>query len=172
MADLAIGVSKIEIGDVGNGIPGASLSALTENIALGSVNFGFNEPSETKIEAEDIDDPVAVITSKGDPDYIEFALISPSAATMVSLVGGSASDEKWEAPSTLADIPQTVKITTSTYDSKYYEYTIVNGKVVARLSQAPGKTQEEQLLVRVYIQQAKTDDGTVNTPFIREQQEE
>jgi len=175
MADIAIGISKIEVGAVGDGIPGASLTQLTENIALGTVNFNFNEPQDNQIEAEDVDDPVDIIVTKGDPDYIEFALISPEADTLADLAGGTASDPNttggnthWDKPSVIPEVNKTVKITTKTNSAGFYtEYTVVNAKVVSRISQAPGKTTEEQLLVRCYIQQAKTAAGVVNTPFIR-----
>ena len=168
MGDLALGISKIEYGTVGDGVPATEFTDLGENIAKDSVVFSFADPSEFKIEAEEIDDPVYVANIKEDVDYIEFALISPSAATMELLAGGTTTSDKWEAPSSIPEINKTIKITTKTIETKYFEYTIVNGKIVAKLNQSPLKQQEEQLLVRVYIQAAVTSGGVVNTPFIRE----
>jgi len=165
---LALGVSKIEYGTVGDGVPATSFTEIEENIAKDSVVFSFADPSEFKIEAEEIDDPVYVANIKEDVDYIEFALISPSAATMELLAGGTTATDKWSAPSAIPEINKTIKITTKTISSKYFEYTIVNGKIVSKLNQAPMKQQEEQLLVRVYILAAVTAAGVVNTPFIRE----
>lgn len=165
---LAIGIEKIEYGDVGDGIPGVSLAAITDPIAEGSVSFSFSEATETNIMSETSDIPVATILTKEDPEYIEFALITPEAATLAALAGGSATGDKWEAPSSVPEVNQTVKITTKAKDSEQIEYTIVNAKIVARLNQAPAKKAEEQLLVRCYIQEARTAAGVVNTPFIRE----
>ena len=165
---LALGVSKIEYGTVGDGVPAVSFTEIEENIAKDSVVFSFADPSEFKIEAEETDDPVYVANIKEDVDYIEFALISPSAATMELLAGGTTTSDKWEAPSAIPEINKTIKVTTKTVVDKYFEYTVVNGKIAAKLNQAPMKQQEEQLLVRVYIQAAVTSGGTVNTPFIRE----
>jgi hypothetical protein len=165
---LAIGIDSIEYGDVGDGIAGASLSAITDPIAEGSVSFSFSEPTETNIMSETSDVPVATILTKEDPEYIEFALITPEAATLAALAGGSASSDKWEAPSSVPEINETIKITTKAKDSEQIEYTIVNAKIVARFNQAPAKKAEEQLLVRCYVQEARTESGTVNTPFIRE----
>lgn len=164
---LAIGISKIEYGDVGDGIPGASLAAITEPIAEGSVSFSFSEPTETNIMSETSDTPVVTILTKEDPEYIEFAIITPEAATLAALAGGEATGDSWDAPSTVPEINQTVKITTKASAEEQITYTIVNAKIVSRFNQAPAKKAEEQLLVRCYIQEAKTAAGVVNTPFIR-----
>lgn len=165
---LAIGIEKIEYGDVGDGIPGASLAAITDPIAEGSVSFSFSDPTETNIMSETSDTPVHIILTKEDPEFIEFALITPEAATLAALAGGTATLDKWEAPSTVPEISQTIKITSKAVGSEQVEYTIVNAKIVAKLNQAPAKKAEEQLLVRCYLQEAKTAAGVVNTPFIRE----
>ncbi|MDA3918749.1 MAG: hypothetical protein PF690_17505 [Deltaproteobacteria bacterium] len=165
---LAIGIDKIEYGDVGDGIPGASLAEITDPIAEGSVAFSFSEPTETNIMSETSDVPVVTILTKEDPEYIEFALITPAAATLAALAGGTATTDKWEAPTSVPEINQTVKITTKTKDAEAIEYTIVNAKIVSRFNQAPAKKAEERLLVRCYIQEARTDLGVVETPFIRE----
>jgi hypothetical protein len=165
---LALGISKIEYGDPGDGVPGTTLTEITDNIAEGSVVFSFADPTEYKVMAEETDDPVYVQNHKEDVSYVEFALISPAAATLEDLAGGSTTGDKWEAPYSIPEIIQTVKITTKTVSGKYFEYTIVNGKLVCKLNQAPLKQQEEQLLVRVYIQAAVTAAGVEKTPFIRE----
>jgi hypothetical protein len=166
--DLALGISKIEYGTYGDGIPATSWTEIAENIAIDSVVFNFSEPSEFKIQAEEIDDAVYTAAVKEDVDYVEFALISPSAANMEILAGGTTASEKWSAPTTIPEIIKSLKFTTKTIGTKYYEYTVVRGKIVARISQAPMKQQEEQLLVRVYILAAVTAVGVKMTPFIRE----
>jgi hypothetical protein len=165
---LAIGIEKIEYGDVGDGVPGDSLAAITDPIAEGSVSFSFSDPTETNIMSETSDTPVHIILTKEDPEYVEFALITPEAAILADLAGGEASGDKWEAPATVPEISQTIKITSKAVNEEQIEYTIVNAKIVAKLSQAPAKKAEEQLLVRCYLQEARTESGTVNTPFIRE----
>ena len=170
MSAIALGVDKIEYGTYGDGIPPTTWTELTDPIHRGSVLFNFPEPSEFKIEAEETDDPVYVGNTKDDVDYIEFALISPAAATLETLKGGTTTSDKWEAPTSIPEIVKSVKITTKTIEGSYWEYTIVNGKVVSRFSQAPGKQQSELLLVRVYVQAAITAAGVKNTPFIREKQ--
>ena len=170
MADIALGISKIEYGTYGDGVPPTAWTEITDPIAKDSVVFNFSEPTEFKIEAEDLDDPVYVGTVKEDTDYVEFALVSPEAATVGVLAGGTVASDKWSAPSSIPEVIKSVKITTKTIGGIYYEYTIVHGKIVSRFSQSPLKQQEDQLLVRVYIQAAITDAGAYNTPFIREKQ--
>ena len=156
------------MGAVGDGIPGAVLTEIEEAFVEESVVFGFNEATETKIPQETSDTSYHVLTTKDDPDWIEFAMLAPAAANMLLVMGGTVTIDKWEAPSSIPEISQTVLVTTKTIDSKYFEYTIVNGKVVGRLSQAPGKKKSEIVTVRVYIQAAITALGVENTPFIRE----
>jgi len=168
MADIALGIDKIEYGTYGDGIPPTTWEEITDPIARDTVVFNFSEPTEFKVEAENLDDPVYIGNVKEDTDYIEFALISPTAATMEVLAGGTATTDKWEAPTAIPEIVKSILITTKTVGGNYWEYTIVHGKVVSRLSQAPAKQQEDQLLVRVYIQAAITSAGQKNTPFIRE----
>lgn len=172
MADIALGIDKIEYGTYGDGIPPTTWTEITDPISRDTVVFNFSEPTEFKVEAENLDDPVYVGNVKEDTDYIEFALISPVAATMEVLAGGTATLDKWEAPVSIPEIVKSILITTKTVGGNYWEYTIVHGKIVSRLSQAPAKQQEDQLLVRVYIQAAITSGGVKNTPFIREMKPE
>lgn len=168
MASIALGIDKIEYGTYGDGVPPTVWTEIAAVVAKDSVVFNFSEPSEFKIEGENVDDPVYVGTVKEDVDYIEFGLISPSAAIMALLAGGTATSEKWEAPTAITEIVKSVKVTTKPVEAFYWEYTIVHGKIAARLSQAPMKQQADTLLVRVYIQAAVEAAGDINTPFIRE----
>lgn len=165
---IALGVTKIEYGTVGNGIPATSFTEIPDEIAEGSVVFSFSEPTETNIMSETSDIPVEIIVTKEDSEYIEFALISPVAATLALFGGGTATGEKWEAPTAVPSVNKTIKVTSKTNGGYKWEYTIVNAKIVAKLNQAPAKKSEEQYLVRCYIQSAITSAGVMNTPFIRE----
>lgn len=164
----AIGIDKIEYGTVGDGVPATSFTEITDPIAEGSVVFNFSEPTDTKINSETSDTPVHVITTKDDVDYIEFALLTPEAATIGALGGGTVTSDKWEEATTIPEVTKTIKITTSTVDAEYIEHTIVNAKVICRWGQSPGKKQMETLIVRCYKQAAVTALGVTNTPYIRE----
>jgi len=164
---LAIGIEKIEIGDVGDGVPGIGSYTQLTPIAKDTLVFNFSDPQETKIEAEDLDDAVDVSVDK-DVDSVEFAVISPSAANLVALMGGTASGDDWDAPSAIPNIYQTVKIYTRPKDGEQVIYTIVNAKIVAKFSQAPAKGKEERVLVKAYVTSAITSGDVVNTPFKRE----
>ena len=168
MSTIAIGIAKLEYGTVGDGVPAASFTEITDSIAEGTVAFSFSDPTETNIMSETSDTPVHVIITKESPEYIELALISPSAATMALLAGGIAASEKWSAPSAVPEVNKCIKLTTKANGGYYYEYTIVNSKIVAKLSQSPAKKAEERLLVRCYVQAAITSGGVTNSPFIRE----
>jgi len=164
----AIGISKVEYGTVGDGVPAIAFTEIAEAFVEESVVFGFGEPSDTKIPQETKDTAYHTITTKEDPDYIEFKLLTPAAATLVTLMGGSATGEKWEEPPAIPEINLTIKITTKTVGGYYYEYTIVNGKVVGRLDGAPSKKKAETVNIRVYKEAAITAAGAENTPFTRE----
>jgi len=163
----AIGIEKIEYGTVGDGVPAVSFTELAESIVEGSLGFNNSEPSDENMMTETSDTPYHTITTKDDPDYVEFSLYAPSAANLLVLMGGAVSSGEWSAPTTIPEINKTWKFTTSTINGEYVEHLIVNGKTVARFGNAPGKKSSETVIVRVYVQEARTAAGVVNTPYKR-----
>lgn len=166
---IAMGVSEIKIGAVGDGVPGASLTALPLPYK-GSVAFNFADPKEVKVETEGSDDPLFVEFIKDTTDYIEFAIPSPANDTVKTLMGGEldTTNDLWKEAVSLPSISQTVQLTTLPKKGKKVVYTIVNGRISAKFSQAPGAEQSELLLVRVYKQAAISAAGVKGYAFSRE----
>lgn len=164
---IAIGVAYVGYGEVGDGVPATTYTQL-KDIFKGSVAFNFADANQVKIEVEGREDPLAIINRKGDADSIEFAIPSPTAAELAAFCGGTATGDKWEAPTAIPSINKSFKINTENYDGKYTEYVIVNGSVSAKLSQAPGAEQTDLLLVKVSRMSAVTSEGEMKPSFIRE----
>lgn len=164
---LAVGVSYIGYGEPGDGVPATDFTQLPI-IHEGSVVFNFSDPTSVDFRAEGMKDPWASFDKAGDPDSIEFAIPSPTAVEMKEFCGGTATGDKWEAPTEIPSIKKTIKMQTSPYEGKYTEYCIVNGKVSARLSQAPGAEQTDLLLIKVTKLAAVTTAGLQKAPFTRE----
>lgn len=164
---LAVGVAYVGHGTPGDGVPAATFVQLPV-VHEGSVVFNFSDAQSVDFRAEGMKDPWASFDKSGDPDSIEFAIPSPTAAEMKEFCGGTVTGEKWEAPTDIPAIKKSIRIQTLAYDSKYTEYCISNGKVSAKISQAPGAEQTDLLLIKVTKLAAVTAAGKQMTSFTRE----
>jgi len=166
---IAMGVSRIAYGTVGDGVPAAAFTDLPLP-TKSSVAFNFQDPKEVRIDVEGSSDPLYVTLVKDSTDYIEFSIPTAANNVIKELAGGELDPEtdKWSEPVETPDINKSFQMDTPVRNGKYVRYTIVNGKVSAKLSQAPGAEQPELLLVRVYKQAAITATGDKKTAFIRE----
>lgn len=166
---IAMGVSRIAYGTVGDGVPAATFTDLPLP-SKESVVFNFQDPKEVKIELEGSDAPFHVELVKDSTDYIEFAIPTPSNDVLKVLAGGEldALLDKWSEPISTPDINYSVQIDTKPRNGKKVQYTIVNGKIATKISQAPSAEKPELLLVRVYKQAAITAAGVSKTAFTRE----
>lgn len=171
MSAIAMGVSAIKYGTVGDGVPATALTALPLP-TKGSVVFNFSDPKEVKIETEGSVDPLFSHFVKDTTDYIEFSISSPDNAVVAVLAGGTVDvtggKDIWKEPTSVPDISKTIVVETEVHNSKKVIYTIVNGKIMSKFSQAPGSDKSETLMVRVYKQAAITAAGVKNYAFSRE----
>lgn len=168
---IAIGVSAIKYGTVGDGVPATELTAFPapyEN----SVVFNFQDATEVKIPIEGSTDPLYTFLVKENTDFVEFAFPSPTNAVVAVIAGGTVDvtggKDVWAEPTSMPNVSKTIVIETEVIDGKKIVYTIVNGKLTAKPSQAPGKKQTELWLVRVYKQAAITTAGVKKFAFSRE----
>lgn len=170
---VAVGISKMSIGNPGDGVPApeAELVQLPQPLES-SVAFNMAEPSDTPIRVEGQKDPWHVISRITDADSVEFSIPTPTNAVLEMLAGGThdtaSGRDVWKAPTSIPDINKTLVIDTEPYNGQFVRYTFVNTKILARLGQAPGAEQSELLIVRANKQAAVTSDGTVNPSFTRE----
>jgi hypothetical protein len=166
---IALGVSSIGYGDVGDGVPATTFTPLPLP-TKGSVAFNFQDPKEVKLETEGSPDPLYVVLVKDSTDYIEFSIQTPSNSLIKEFKGGDldATTDKWSEPVNMPDINKSIQMDTEVHNGSKVRYTIVNGKIAAKISQAPGAEQAELLLIRVYKQAAITADGKSNPAFTRE----
>ena len=171
---IAMGVGKISIATVGDGVPGTEFKELPLP-TKGSVAFNFSDPKEVKVDIEGSNEPLFSEFVKDSTDYIEFSIPSPSNETIKELMGGEidtgepeSGKDIWKEPTEIPSINKTFQCETLPKQGYKVVYTIVNGKIAAKLSQAPGAEQAELLLVRVYKQAAISAAGQKGYAFSRE----
>lgn len=166
---IAMGISSISYGTVGDGVPASSFTPLPLP-TKSSVAFNFQDPKEVRIDLESATDPLYVVLVKDSTDYIEFSIPTPANDVLMAMMGGEidATLDKWSEPVEVPDINKSIQMNTVPRNGKYVQYTIVNGKISAKLSQAPGAEQPELLLIRVYKQAAITALGVKKPAFTRE----
>ena len=169
-----MGVGKISIATVGDGVPGTEFKELPLP-TKGSVAFNFSDPKEVKVDIEGSNEPLFSEFVKDSTDYIEFSIPSPSNETIKELMGGEidtgepeSGKDIWKEPTEIPSINKTFQCETLPKQGYKVVYTIVNGKIAAKLSQAPGAEQAELLLVRVYKQAAISAAGQKGYAFSRE----
>lgn len=166
---IAIGVSRIAYGTVGDGVPATDYVDLPLP-SKESVVFNFQDPKEVRIDLEGTEDPLYVVLVKDSTDYIEFSIPTPSNDIIKAFKGGDldATLDKWSEAIATPDINKSIQMDTVPRNGKKVQYTIVNGKIAAKLSQAPSAEKPELLSVRVYKQAAITAAGVAKTAFTRE----
>lgn len=162
---LALDIDYLGVAEPGDGVAG---TAFTQYSEIDSVTFNFSEPKEISFTAMGREDPWAVVSKKGDPSSIEFAIPSPKATEMKAFCGGTVSGDKWEAPTSTPTILKTIKMQSSPYNGKYTEYVLVKTSVAGRLSQAPGKEDTDLLLVKATILTPISKAGARSAPYSRE----
>ena len=162
---LAVGISKLEIGVVGDGVPSAAYVQYY-NVKDESVIFDFPPPEETNLMIEEQQEPYYTLDNAV-PVAVEFSIYGLTAAEKVILMGGVATSKEWASPVTRPEIFMSVKITTDTNkEGDYTEYEIVNAKLMWSYDTAPGKKTGAAIKFRCVKQAAITALGVHNTGWI------
>ena len=107
-----LGLSKIEVGDIAeDGDMGTNLAALGYT-AEDSCTFEQDDPSDTEFYAEEVDDPVVIISKNGKIN-MGFDIMNPSLEVLKDLFGGTIDTAAgtWSAPDKILSIEKSVKIT-------------------------------------------------------------
>ena len=111
---ITMGLSKIEVGT-----PAVDGDVATSFATLGytdtdSCEITVDDPEETEVTAEEVDDPFYVMRKAGKTS-ITFNVLNPSVDTLVKVCGGTKGNSgEFEMPDTLPDIELSVKITPQT----------------------------------------------------------
>lgn len=111
---ITLGLTKIEIGDIEtDGSMGTTLTQIGYTDKDSCV-FSSEDPTETEIEVEEIDDPIDIIT-KGGKKTLKFTLADPDETALALLMGGEADTtlgaETYTAPNTFPVIEKSIKVT-------------------------------------------------------------
>lgn len=109
---ITLGMSKIEVGNIAeDGDMGTSLEQLGYTLEE-SCTFEQDDPTDTEFYAEEVDDPIVVISKAGKIN-LSFDLMDPSVEVLQSLFGGTidAEEGSWSAPAAIQSVEKSVKIT-------------------------------------------------------------
>ena len=111
---ITLGLTKIEIGDI---LPDGSMGTTLTQIGYtdrDSCVFSSEDPEETEIEVEEVDDPIDIIT-RGGKKTLTFTLADPDETALALLMGGTGvattGQESYTAPDTFPIIEQSIKVT-------------------------------------------------------------
>lgn len=162
---LALDIDYLGVSEPGDGVAGKDFTQYPE---INTVAFNFSEPKQISFTAMGREDPWVVVSKKGDPSSIEFAIPSPKATEMKEFCGGTVTGDKWEAPTSTPTIIKTIKLQSSPVDGKYTEYVLVKASLAGRLSQAPGKEETDLLLVKATVMTPISAAGVRFSPYSRE----
>lgn len=124
-----IGLKKIESGAIAaDGGMGQTL-AQRGYTYQDSATLTAEDPTQTEFYAEEVDDPVVVLTRAG-KITMAFSLMNPSVEDLVYYMGGTIDEETgaWKAPNTQPRIEKSFKITAS----QGYEISIPRADIVAK----------------------------------------
>lgn len=111
---VAMGLSKIEVGTPVSGGEATSYATLGYTDP-GSCTLEPEDAEETEVEAEEVDDPVYVISKPG-KKRINFNVVNPEGQTLEDMIGGEwdSTTNTWDAPAAEIEKELSVKITTKT----------------------------------------------------------
>jgi hypothetical protein len=136
---ITLGLTKIEIGDI---LPDGSMGTTLSQIGYtdkDSCVFSSEDPQETEIEVEEVDDAIDIIT-KGGKKTLKFTLADPDETALALLMGGEGvatpGAESYTAPATFPIIEQSIKVT----PNKGLILSIPRARIVAKWSGNFSKT--------------------------------
>lgn len=114
MSLVTLGLSKIEIGDIGtDGAMGTTLAQLGYTYQ-DTCKMTQDDPETTEHYAEEADDPI-VSVSRGGKTNFAFSVMDADLSVLKTLLGGEVTGtdaaQKWEAPDKLPIIEKSVRIT-------------------------------------------------------------
>lgn len=161
-----IGLTSIKLGAVGvDGGMGASLAVLG-NTFQGTATLTQEDPAENEFFAEEQDDPIEVLFTKG-KTTLEFAIVDFTPATMVKVLGGTVSGvapaEKWEAPTDIPAIEQSIEIITK----KNLKIEIPRASVKAKLDLNFSKSEMGRILVSATVLKPElAGTAPISTSFV------
>jgi hypothetical protein len=136
---ITLGLTKIEIGDIlTDGSMGTSLTQIGYTDRDSCV-FASEDPQETEIEVEEVDDAIDIII-RGGKKTLKFTLADPDEAALALLMGGTAvtttGSESYTAPDTFPILEKSIKVT----PSKGLILSIPRARIVAKWNGAFSKS--------------------------------
>lgn len=110
MSLVTLGLSKIEVGDIGaDGAMGDTLAPLGYTYQ-DTCKMTQEDPETTEHYAEEVDDPIVSI-SRGGKTNFAFSIMDADVNVLKTLFGGTVTGDSWSAPAKLPAIEKSVRIT-------------------------------------------------------------
>ena len=110
MSKVIIGLAKIEVGAPVNGGVATTFETLGYT-QKDSCEIDTEDPEETNIEAEEVDDPIETF-AKGGPTTINFNVLDADETVFEKTMGGTKSTGVWESDNKLVTKELSMRITT------------------------------------------------------------
>lgn len=144
--ERTVGLKSIKVGAIAaDGDMGTTLAPLALTFE-GSASFIQGDPEVTVFRAEEVDDPIEVLSTKGETK-LEFAIADYTPSVMASVLGGevtgTGSEAVWNAPNDIPTIEKSVEIITR----KNIRIRIPRAKIDAKIEMNLGK--KEMGLIRI-----------------------
>ncbi|MBW6491954.1 MAG: hypothetical protein K0B15_12255 [Lentimicrobium sp.] len=142
----SIGLKSIKVGEIAvDGGMGTTLAALGLTFE-GTATLTQEDPEVTSFYAEENDDPVELMSARGDTK-LEFAIMDFTPSVMAEVLGGTVTGtgeaSVWNAPDNLPVIEQSIEIVTK----KNVRIQIPRAKIDAKIDMNLGK--KEMSLIRI-----------------------
>jgi hypothetical protein len=142
----SIGLKSIKVGDIAvDGGMGTVLAPLGLTFE-GTATLTQEDPEVTPFYAEENDDPVEMLSSKGDTK-LEFAIMDFTPSVMAEVLGGTVTGTGdaavWNAPETIPTIEKSIEVVTR----KDVRIQIPRAKIDAKIDMNLGK--KEMGLIRI-----------------------
>ncbi len=154
----SLGIASIMIGDIAGDGGVATTFASLGNIYKDTATIEQETGEDIVHEAEELDDPIEVIPTKG-KTKISWGIVDFTAATLVKVLGGTVSGtapaDIWQAPDSASTIEKSVKVTSK--NGVTFTYPRVSLK--ARVSYKLAKSGIAQVLIEGTVLQP-TKPGT------------
>ena len=163
--DNVLGVEKIEIGNPGDGIMGASLTEFNV-VELNSVVFSGAESSEETITTEQ-EDAYLTVGNVSNPTTFEFRLFEVWGTAAVLLLGGTFDSVNGEylAPESVPDKFLSIRLTSKAINGFYMEIEFPYARVSARHDGSITRNNLLAVAVNATANTPVTDLGVKGAPY-------
>lgn len=108
-----------------------------KNVVKGSMNFESNDPETKDVDVEQLDQPLATLTTKAGKMKLSLEFVYTDAAFMKKVFGGEVTGKKWDAPAQVPDFVKSLKFISKPREGFKGIFTFHNCTMKSLVSQLP-----------------------------------